>query len=160
MAVRRLTLPRVLGVGALLLVLIQVIRPSRTNPPVDQGRTIEALRNVPPEVSGILNRACKDCHSNTTVWPWYSNVAPASWVLINHVNEGRRHLSLSDWASYQPKQAAKKLGEMCEQVEKGEMPMSSYLWIHDEAVLTADDKQVVCGWAKKEQVALAQSVAP
>ena len=84
------------GIAALLLT-IQFIRPAKTNPPIVRERTLEAAVAVPPEVEAILARSCNDCHSNGTEWPWYSNVAPVSFFVINHVNEGRRHLNFSEW---------------------------------------------------------------
>jgi hypothetical protein len=108
-----------------------------------------------PEVAAILARSCKDCHSYKTEWPWYTNVAPASWFVIDHVNEGRKNLSLSDWANYDAKRASRKLAEMCEQVEQGEMPINSYLLLHPTARLSDSDKKTLCDWAKGESQRLA-----
>jgi len=136
---------------ALIFVLIQVVRPARTNPPVDESKTLQATANVPPEVGAILERSCNDCHSSKTIWPWYSEVAPASWYLAFHVNEGRRELSFSEWGTYQPKKAAQKLEEICEQVEAGEMPIKSYVPLHPQARLSDADKQVLCNWTTQER---------
>ena len=76
---------------------IQLIRPARTNPPVDQSHTLEAVVFVPPKIESILQRACDDCHSDLTRWPWYSNVAPVSWFVIDHVDSGRLHVNFSEW---------------------------------------------------------------
>src|SRR5690242_8181983 len=81
-------------------ILIQAIRPDRTNPPEDPARTIKAASYMTPDVSAILDRACADCHSNRTVWPWYSNIAPVSWFVASDVHDGRRQFSMSDWAQY------------------------------------------------------------
>ena len=72
-----------------LLVVIQAVRPAKTNPAVDESRTIQAHSQITPEVTAILERACYDCHSNKTIWPWYSQVAPVSWLLVSDVNDGR-----------------------------------------------------------------------
>src|SRR5437588_9274736 len=92
---------RVLKTIAIVLVVlvvgIQVVRPARTNPPVDETQTIGARTQMTPEVASILDRSCRDCHSNKTVWPWYTQVAPISWWLSSHVNEGRQSLNLSEW---------------------------------------------------------------
>jgi len=141
---------------AVLFVLAQVIRPARTNPPVDASRTIQTHTQMTPEVNAILNRSCRDCHSNETVWPWYSNVAPVSWLLVSHVNEGRHHLSLSEWGSNTQSAADKKLREMCDQVRKGEMPMSSYVLGHRDAALSDADKDALCAWTTRERAALVQ----
>src|SRR5436309_9286609 len=86
----------VIALGCLML-LVQFIRPARTNPPVDESQTIFANTQMTPEVASILNRSCIDCHSNKTVWPWYTNVAPVSWFIVNDVNTGRQFLNLSEW---------------------------------------------------------------
>jgi cytochrome c551/c552 len=135
---------------AVLFVLIQVVRPDRTNPPVDPTHTIQSSLQIPPAVNAILERSCNDCHSNNTVWPWYSNVAPLSWWLVDHVNEGRSKLSFSEWKGMSARKAAHKLEEMCEQVEKGEMPLSSYLPLHPDAKLSDADKKTLCDWTKTE----------
>src|SRR5260370_6441448 len=83
---------------AAVLLAIQLFRPARTNPPVDEYQTIFARTQMTPSVAAIFNRSCVDCHSNKTVWPWYTNVAPVSWFITNHVNTGRRLLNLSEWA--------------------------------------------------------------
>src|SRR5580658_1204129 len=82
---------------AALLAVAQFIRPARTNPVSAPGRTLEDVVSVPPEVESVLARSCADCHSDRTRWPWYSGVAPVSWFVINHVQEGRRHMNMSEW---------------------------------------------------------------
>ncbi len=140
-----------LVVFSLLFVGAQFYRPDRTNPPVDAGKTLAANTRMTPEVEAILRRSCNDCHSSETVWPWYSNVAPASWFLQRHVDEGRRELSFSEWATYPKRKRERKLHEMCEQVESGEMPLKSYLPLHPEARLSDEDKRVVCEWTRAEE---------
>src|SRR5215217_7072163 len=85
---------------AALFAALQFVRPARTNPPAEEARAIGAHLNVTPEVAGILDRSCNDCHSNLTRWPWYSNVAPVSWFVIDHVNVGRKEMNFSEWAQY------------------------------------------------------------
>jgi hypothetical protein len=131
-----------------LLVGMQVIPVVTTNPAVDPGRTIEANVPIPPEVTGILGRACQDCHSNRTEWPWYSRVAPVSWFLVHHVNEGRGELNFSEWGAYAARRKDRKLKEICEQVTQGEMPPFSYTIAHRQAKLSDQDKQKVCQWAE------------
>ncbi len=101
---------------AALVLLIQAHRPERANPPVAAARTIEASLEVPSEVRALLNRSCTDCHSHRTAWPWYSQVAPVSWILASHVSEGRKHLNFSDWPGSHKPQAL--LEEICEEVEQ------------------------------------------
>jgi hypothetical protein len=134
-----------------LLALIQVVRPARTNPPVDESRTIQALTRMTPEVAAIFERSCKDCHSYRTQWPWYSQVAPVSWYVVSDVNEGRDHLILSDWARYDRKKALKRLDDICDEVGDGDMPPWPYVLIHSTARLSDADKSVLCNWTNEER---------
>ena len=143
-----------------LLIISQTVRPAKTNPPIDESRTIQAHAQVTPEVSAILERSCYDCHSNKTIWPWYSQVAPVSWLLVSDVNDGSKDLSFSDWARYDAKRAARKLQEICEQIEKGEMPLKSYILVHPAAKLSDSDKKILCDWAKQERERVIASQPP
>lgn len=134
-----------------LLLLSQVVRPAKTNPPVDPTRTIQTLTRMTPEVDAILKRSCNDCHSYETKWPWYSHVAPASWLVVYDVNEGREHLSLSDWASYSRKRAIHLLDEMDEQIRKGDMPLGKYVILHPGAALSETDRSILLTWAREEK---------
>src|SRR5262245_39253873 len=131
---------------AIGLVGIQLIRPSRTNPPIDPAKTIEASGVLTPEVKALLDHSCKNCHSYETVWPWYSNVAPMSWVVASDVSRGRSHLSLSTWANYDARTANKKMLDMCEQLEMGEMPPTIYTMVHTDATITPEDTRIICAW--------------
>ena len=128
-----------LGVG----VLIQLVTFERTNPPV------EGEVEAPAEVKTLLRRACYDCHSNETVWPWYSQVAPASWLLHRDVVEGRRHLNFSTWTKLAPDRQAKKLDEVVDELGEGGMPPWFYLPLHSEAKLTPAEKDALVQWARK-----------
>ena len=138
------------------LIIAQVIRPARTNPPTDDARTIRASGMATPEVLSIVERSCEDCHTHDTKWPWYSNVAPVSWVVVNHVTSGRRHLNFSDWKAYDPQTLARKLSAICENVKNGEMPMTSYVLAHETAGLSEDDKQVLCAWTERARGTIGQ----
>jgi heme-binding protein len=85
-----------------MMFAIQLVRPSISNPAVDPAREITAAHPMTPEVAAILQRSCNDCHSNRTVWRWYSIVAPASWLVSHDVREGRDALNLSEWTRYAP----------------------------------------------------------
>lgn len=135
-------LPKVLLGLAVVLLGIQLIRPEKTNPPITQ----EVV--APAEVKQLLQRACYDCHSNETKWPWYSNVAPVSWLVANHVAEGRRELNFSEWDTYDDKRRAHKLEETEEMIERGEMPEALYVVGHGEAKLTDAEKKILVDWAR------------
>lgn len=123
-----------------LAVIIQLVPVDRSAPP--EGVEVEA----PPEVMNILQRACYDCHSSRTKWPWYSKVAPVSWWIADHVHEGREHLNFTDWGSYSPKDQSEAMEETWEEVEEGEMPLPSYVLGHPEAKLSEADKKVLKAW--------------
>lgn len=138
----------VLIVLIVVFVVGQAVRPNRTNPPIQAANVLQA----PADVQAILNRSCMDCHSNTTRWPWYTNISPLSWWIANHVKEGRHELNFSEFNTYSAKKAAHKMEEVCEQIEKGEMPLSGYAGpLHPDANLSASDKARLCEWAKSEQ---------
>ncbi len=132
-----------------LLLLLQFAQPKRTNPSVDRARSLQANVAVPATVTPILERSCGDCHSNQTVWPWYSHVAPLSWLVVDDVNEGRRHLNFSDWlAQESPEEAAEHLALTCQLVQEGGMPPLTYRMLHKNASLSADDVTTLCAWSK------------
>src|SRR5688500_1204933 len=138
-------------VFALLFLGAQAYRPDRTNPAVDERKTLRANTQLTPEVAAIFERSCNDCHSNETTWPWYSNVSPVSWFLKDHVEEGRRELSFSEWATYSKRKRERKLHEICRQVESGGMPLTSYLPLHPSARLSDEDKRRICEWTRLEE---------
>ncbi|MCU0245064.1 MAG: heme-binding domain-containing protein [Bryobacter sp.] len=142
----------------LVLVGIQFIQPwPRDNPPVDPASTIEANVNVPPHIRGMLNRACKNCHSHETVWPWYAWVAPASWLMARDVQNARRAVNFSDWTGgtgRKPAIAAAKLAAACENVKSGRMPMAGTPWLHPRVKPAPEEVLGFCAWAEKEGEAL------
>ena len=133
---------------AVLFAVAQFVRPDITNPPVDPAERLEASVDVPADIAAILKRSCNDCHTNETAYPWYSQMTPVNWWLKSHIDHGREHLNFSTWAKYTPNQKEKRLEEVCEVLESGEMPLPSYLWGHREAVLSAEDSQKLCKWAR------------
>jgi hypothetical protein len=130
-------------------VAIQFVRPARTNPLTVPERTLAARVPVTREAAAVLDRECRDCHSNDTRWPWYSNVAPVSWFVIDHVDHGRRHLNYSDWAQYPREDAERLLKNMCAFAKKDTMPLPSYLRVHRDARLSEGDVAVLCDWAER-----------
>lgn len=126
---------------AVILGGIQLIPVDRSNPPVS------AEVPAPPEVRAILRRACYDCHSHETVWPWYSRVAPVSWLIARDVREGRKKVNFSTWDRYSANRQVMKRMACWEEVEEGEMPPWYYLLVHREAVLSDADREVLRQWA-------------
>ncbi len=130
------------------LIIIQFFHPKKNIAPGEQPNALAKLHAVPDDVSIILKKACNDCHSNNTVYPWYSKIQPVDWWLNDHVIDGKRHLNLDEigarpaWLRYH------KMEEVIEQVKKGEMPIDSYTWTHKDAILTPAEKAKLTGWAQ------------
>lgn len=134
--------------GALVVLAgIQFIRPEKNRAAGTSPNTIQTVYSVPADVQQILDKACLDCHSNNTRYPWYNNLQPVAWWIDHHVDEGKRELNFDAFASYSPKKQHHKMEEIGEQVKSGEMPMDSYTWMHKEAVLTPDEKAILTTWA-------------
>jgi hypothetical protein len=132
----------VLGTFAAFVIGIQFMPVDRSNPPVTQ------VVDAPPEAMTILKRACFDCHSNETVWPWYSKVAPVSWIVAGHVEMGREHVNFSMWDEYDEEDIADIMEELWEEVEKGHMPLPNYVNMHPEAVLSEADLAILKAWSE------------
>lgn len=137
----------VVGVAVALLA-IQLVPVDRSNPPA--GGEIAA----PPDVKALLERACYDCHSGQTEWPWYSRIAPVSWLVAHDVEEGREHLDFEHWDALEPKRAAHKLEELAEEVEEGEMPLWFYVPLHPEADLSDAERERLVSWANETRAAM------
>src|SRR6516225_11457062 len=104
---------RLMLAALVVLAVSQLFRPARTNPLTDPARQIDAHLTIDPPVAAVLSRSCNDCHSNRTVWPWYSHVAPASWLVVSDVNRGRKALNSSEWSTYGAEERRKQLAERC-----------------------------------------------
>ena len=139
------------------LVVIQVYRPAKTNPPIDPKNEIAANLTMDPATGAFLARACNDCHSNRTVWPWYSNVAPVSWLVASDVNGGRRHMNLSSWAGYPAQKQSKFLDEMCKRVTSGDMPLWFYKPMHPKSWVARADAESLCRWTASARQSFANA---
>jgi hypothetical protein len=126
-----------------ILIAIQFIPVDKNNPP---ERSAAA---APAEVQVLLRRACFDCHSNETVWPWYSQIAPASLLIARDVKNGRKEVNFSTWETFDEKRKARKLKEIAKEVEKGDMPPFYYLPLHPDAKLSPAERDVIVNWAKQ-----------
>ncbi len=137
----------------ILFGLIQFIRPDQ-NIEANQSRNdIFYKTDTPIAVSTSIKAACYDCHSNNTVYPWYASVAPVSWILANHVNEGKEHLNFSEWTVYSAEKRQKYLLEIVDVIENDEMPLKPYQLLHKDAMLSPDQKELVMRWARDQKAA-------
>lgn len=143
------------------LIVIQIFQPARTNPSAAPGKSLAAHVGVPEGVYASLLRSCGDCHSNQTRWPWYSRVAPLSWVITDDVNEGRRHMNLQDWeAQPDPKQAHDRLVDICPEIQKRGMPPFSYRLAHTDNQLNQNEIGAICSWSNSFQGKSPDSASP
>lgn len=129
-------------------VLIQLYRPARSNPPIDPRQELSSVMSVDPAVQAVLSRSCNDCHSNRTVWPAYSQVAPISWGVSSDVNDGRRHMNFSEWGAYPSYKQKDLLDKACKLVTQHDMPPFTYNLVHRDAVLNQAERDALCRWTK------------
>ena len=130
-----------------VIILIQFIRPKK-NLSKDETNDITTVMNVSEDVKQLIKTSCADCHSNKTVYPWYSEIAPVSWYLAQHVNEGKEHLNFSEWAAYNNNQKSHIINDLKEVLEDHEMPLKSYLIIHKDAEMTQNNYETLLNWVK------------
>lgn len=134
--------------AAVALVLVvaaaQLIRPDRTNPPIDASRTLQARLGTASGVGAVVDRACGQCHSNATVWPWYTNIAPLSWLMAYGVKQGRKAVNYSDWAAYPPERQRALLVASCGAASSGKMPGSAYTTLYPKTRLSPQDVETIC----------------
>lgn len=135
-------------VSVVVIAAAQLIRPERTNPPTDPNRTIQAHIKGANGLVSVLDRACGDCHSNDTRWPWYAQIAPASWLMAYGVASGRKAVNFSDWASYQPEQQRALLSASCNDASTGTMP-GVYTLLRPETRLSTSDIEMICAAARQ-----------
>lgn len=129
---------------------LQLTNPAHTNPPIDEARTIQRHVALPPEVSAVFTRSCNDCHSNETNWPWYTYIAPVSWLTVSYVEQGRAQLNFSEWGSYGEHMKGSRLRAIRAQCESGKMPLPSYARMHRGVALTRDEVQTISAWTLEE----------
>lgn len=143
-----------------ILVIGQFFQPEMNNGSASGPQDITQAMAVPTDVQQILEKSCYDCHSDHTVYPWYDRVFPVNWWIKDHVDEGKRELNFTHFSTYTEKKKNKKLEEIGEQVEKGEMPLKSYTFIHSDTKLTDAQKKILIDWSKSVSTPTAGSSSP
>jgi len=138
---------KIVFVLLIILIVIQFFHPARNKAEGEQPNNVSKLYPVSSEVKNILDKACMDCHSNNTAYPWYSKIQPVDWWMTHHVNEGKRELNFDEFATYNLRRQYHKLEEVMKQVKDNEMPISSYTWIHKDAILTTAEQNGLINWA-------------
>lgn len=134
------------------LVVIQFITPEKNNTELEIDSAFLTETNPPETVKNVLRSSCYDCHSNNTEYPWYSNIAPVSFWIADHIKKGKRDLNFSEWEKYKVNNKSHKLEEVVETVDSGFMPLTEYTWTHANARLTDDQRKEVIEWAEKTRL--------
>jgi hypothetical protein len=136
-------------IGSLLaiLVLIQFLNSKLPETALPGNKDFFVTEKVPDEIKMIISRSCYDCHSMQTKYPWYSHIAPVKWMVRHDIEWGRGDVNFSEWGSLEDKDKIKKLGEISEVIEKKEMPLPIYLFMHTNAKLSAEDREKLINWA-------------
>lgn len=130
------------------LIAIQFFHPKRNKSEGPQPNYIGKVYAIPDDVQSIMAKACNDCHSNNTRYPWYSKIQPVHWWLNKHVVEGKKKINYDEYTNRPLRYQYHKLEETIEMVKEGEMPLNSYTWTHKDAKLTEEEKAKITGWAQ------------
>lgn len=138
---------KILLVLLFALIVIQFIHPAKNKAEGAQANYIGNKFTIPADVKTILAKACNDCHSNNTNYPWYSKIQPVHWWLESHIKDAKKEFNLDEYTAKSLRYQYKKMEEVVEQVKEGEMPLDSYTWIHKDAKLTEDEKSKLISWA-------------
>lgn len=148
------------ALGVLVVVVAaQLIRPNRANPPTDESRTLQAQVGTASGLVAVLDRSCGDCHSNNTVWPWYTEIAPLSWLMAYAVNEGRKVVNFSEWTAYTADQQQTLLAQSCGAASQRTMP-GAYTWVRPATKLSPQDIEVICAAPSQHHATLPQEGTP
>jgi hypothetical protein len=134
---------KVFVVLLIALVVIQFFRPAKNVSVAVTEKDITRMYTVPDSVLQILQKACYDCHSDNTRYPWYFNVQPVAWWMNDHINGAKGQLNFSEFSNSAPAKQAKKLKKCAKEVQEGGMPLDSYTWEHKDAVLTDREKNML-----------------
>ena len=140
-------LKRVMIALLVILAVIQFIRPEKNVNAAVTPLDMNSMYPIPDSVNQILAKACYDCHSNNTRYPWYNNIQPVAWWLNDHITEGKKELNFSEYGKRTLPKQAKKLKKIAREVKEGGMPLDSYTWIHKDAALTDHEKQMIIDWS-------------
>ena len=130
----------------MIFIIIQFIRPAKNKSDGISKNDISKIYPVPENVQTILKTSCYDCHSNNTIYPWYANIQPVAWWLDDHIQEGKKELNFSEFASYRIGRQYRKLDEINKEIKEDEMPFDNYLWIHKYAKLDKQQKLTLANW--------------
>lgn len=129
-----------------ILLAIQLFQIDKTNKPINKNLDYVSITHAPKNIEKILEKSCYNCHSNQTIYPWYANVAPISWLVKSHINEGKKFLNFSEYGLYNVYQKDHINKGLYEVIKNGRMPLSSYLLLHQEDNLSKEQRQELLNW--------------
>ena len=129
-------------------IVIQFIHPAKNTSEGLQPNTIGNNYAIPADVKSILGKACNDCHSNNTRYPWYAKIQPVDWWMNKHVVDGKKDLNFDEFTNRAPRYQYHKMEEVIEMVKEREMPLKSYTWTHKDARLNSNEREKLTGWAQ------------
>lgn len=138
---------KILYALGILLIAAQFFKPEKNISQELSKNDISTRYEVPGNVKVILEKACNDCHTNNTRYPWYSRIQPVAWWLNEHITDGKKHLNFSEFMTYTYKRADHKMEEVIESQEDHWMPLDSYTWLHRDGKLTEEERGVLVNWA-------------
>ena len=141
----------------MVFIIIQFFPIDKTNPITNEGMDFLKIKNTPEPIAKLIKNSCYDCHSNETKYPFYSNIQPVAWLLKNHIDEGRKELNFSTFATYEPKRQAHKLEEAAENVEQKKMPLESYTLGHSDAKLSDEQRKQLVNYFRMVQKQIQQA---
>ena len=133
-----------------VLIILQFLQPERNLESEGSDIDLMAVLSVPDQVAVLLKNSCYDCHSNRTAYPWYSRISPVSWYLASHIREGKAELNLSEFGNLEKSRKVGALGDICDVIDSGAMPLKSYLLIHRNARIGQPGMDALCSWSEAE----------
>ena len=148
---------KILIILLMVFIIIQFFPIDKTNPITNEGMDFLKIKNTPEPIAKLIRNSCYDCHSNETKYPFYSNIQPVAWLLKNHIDEGRKELNFSTFATYEPKRQAHKLEEAAEYVEQKNMPLESYTLGHSDAKLSDEQRKQLVNYFRMVQKQIQQA---
>jgi hypothetical protein len=129
-------------------IILQFFHPGRNLDVIDPENDLPAVVPLPDTVASVLRNSCYDCHSNSTDYPWYSNISPVSWLMDRHIRKGKEHLNMGEFGLLEKRRKISALTEICEVVESGSMPLKSYQVMHSKARISEREVEAICSWAE------------
>jgi hypothetical protein len=133
---------------SLLIVIMQLLQPTKNVSEGISENDISKAYSVPVEVQQVFSQKCYDCHSNNTTYPWYVHIQPVGWWMASHIDDAKEHLNFSEFKSYPQDRAAHKFEEIVEEITEGSMPLKSYVWLHRDARVTAEETKAIADWVQ------------